>query len=135
MKIWYGFGTEHSMNLVMIGRFRDAPKAETVHGIIKTLTSAVQAEEDAGRLTAGEPIDRYSDEVLRLLGDLGIHNVGPAELEQFLYDVNVKRDGDAIIVTTDEIDVSALWKVLLDNGARVEMYSAHDYPDDHARRA
>jgi rRNA maturation endonuclease Nob1 len=129
MKVWYGFGTEHSMNLVMIGRFRDATTAKTVHGIIEKFTSTIQAEVEAGRLVVGEPSDRYSDEILRLLSDLDIHNVAPAELEQFLYDVSVRRDGDAIVVTTDEIDVQALLKVLLAKGARVEMYSAHDYPD------
>ncbi|EUA59807.1 hypothetical protein I550_2955 [Mycobacterium intracellulare 1956] len=33
------------------------------------------------------------------------------------------------MITTDESDVQALLKVLLDGGARVEVYSAHDYPD------
>jgi len=31
--------------------------------------------------------------------------------------------------STDEIEVSALLKILLDKGARVEVYSAHVYPD------
>ncbi|MFK4189215.1 DUF6375 family protein [Streptomyces sparsogenes] len=128
MKVWYGYGTEHSMNLVMIGRFKDATTAERAHTIIKELTTALQAEEEAGRLTVGEPDDRYSDEVLKLLSDLNIHSVGPRELEQFLYDLTVRRDGSSIVVTTDETDVQALLKVLLDKGARIEVYSAHDYP-------
>lgn len=136
MKVWYGFGTEHSMNLVMIGRFKDAATAETVNDIIEKLTTALQAEEEAGRLTVGEPNDRYSDEVLQLLSDLGIHNVGPAELEQFLYDVSVRRDGDSILVTTDEIDVQALLNVLLAKGTHIEVYSAHEYPGTgHGRGA
>ncbi|MFC9732483.1 DUF6375 family protein [Streptomyces roseolus] len=129
MKVWYGYGTEHSMNLVMIGRFRDAATAERTHALIKKLTAALQAEEDAGRLTVGEPNDRYSDEVLKLLSDLNIHSVGPRELEQFLYDLDTHRDDDSIVVRTDEADVQALVKVLIDKGARVELYSAHDYPD------
>jgi hypothetical protein len=129
MKVWYGFGTEHSTNLVMIGRFRDAATAETANKIIEQFTTALRAEEKAGRLTVGEPNDHYSDEVLRLLTDFGIHSLGPAELEQFLYDVSVRRDGNMIVVTTDEIEVHALLKVLLAKGARVEVYSAHDYPD------
>ena len=125
MKVWYGYGTEHSMNLVMIGRFKDAERA---HVLIKELTTALQAEEEAGRLTVGEPNDRYSDEVLKLLSDLNIHSLGPRELEQFLYDLTVRRDGDSIVVTTDETDVQALLKVFIDKGARVEVYSAHDHP-------
>ncbi|TVZ75658.1 DUF6375 family protein [Streptomyces sp. BK340] len=128
MKVWYGYGTEHSMNLVMIGRFKDATTAERAHAVIKHLTTALQAEEEAGRLTVGEPNDRYSDEVLKLLSDLNIHSIGPRELEQFLYDLTTRRDGDSIVVTTDETDVQALLKVLIDKGARIEVYSAHDHP-------
>ncbi|MFW3469903.1 DUF6375 family protein [Streptomyces microflavus] len=129
MKVWYGYGTEHSMNLVMIGRFKDATTAERTHALIKQLTAALQTEEEAGRLTIGEPSDRYSGQVLKLLGDLNLHSVGPRELEQFLYDLTMRRDGDSIVVTTDENDVQALLKVLIDKGARVEVYSAHDYPE------
>ncbi|MDF3300097.1 DUF6375 family protein [Streptomyces tropicalis] len=128
MKVWYGYGTEHSMNLVMIGRFKDVTSAERAHALIKELTRALQAEEEAGRLIIGEPSDRYSDEVLKLLSDLNIHSIGPRELEQFLYDLTLQRDGDSVVVTTDENDVQALLKVLLDKGARIEVYSAHDYP-------
>ncbi|NEB04262.1 DUF6375 family protein [Streptomyces sp. SID13726] len=128
MKIWSGYGTEHSMNLVMIGRFKDATTAERAHDLIKELTKALQKEKEAGRLTIGEPNDSYSDEVLELLSDLNIHSIGPRELEQFLYDLTLRRDGDSIVVTTDETDVQALLKVLLDKGARIEVYSAHDYP-------
>lgn len=129
MKVWSGYGTEHSMNLVMIGRFKDATTAERTHALIKELTTALQAEREAGRLTVGEPNDRYSDEILKLLGDLNIHSVGPRELEQFLYDLTMRRNDDSIVVTTDETDVQALVKILIDKGARIEMYSAHDYPD------
>lgn len=128
MKVWYGYGTEHSMNLVMIGRFKDASAAERAHTVIKEFTTALQAEEEAGRLIIGESDDRFSDEVLKLLSDLNIHSIGPRELEQFLYDLTMRREGDSIVVTTDETDVQALLKVLLDKGARIEMYSAHDYP-------
>lgn len=129
MKVWYGFGTEHSMNLVMIGRFKDAATAETVNGIIDKFKRAVEADQTAGRLTLGEPTDTYSDEMLSLLVDLNVHSLGPDELEQFLYDVNVRRDGDSIVITTDEIAVEVFLKLMLLKGARVEVYSAHDYPD------
>ncbi|MEW2559683.1 DUF6375 family protein [Streptomyces griseorubiginosus] len=128
MKVWYGYGTEHSMNLVMIGRFKEVSAAERAHAVIKEFTKALQAEEEAGRLIIGEPDDRFSGEVLKLLSDLSIHSIGPRELEQFLYDLTMRREGDSIVVTTDETDVQALLKVLLDKGARIEVYSAHDYP-------
>lgn len=129
MKVWFGFGTEHSMNLVMVGRFEDAATAETVKAVIERFTEAVEAEVDAGRLTVGEPPDSYSDEILDLLTDLNVHSLGPGQLEQFLYDVRVNRDGDSVVVTTDEIEVEAFLKLMLAKGGRIEVYSAHDYPD------
>lgn len=128
MKVWYGFGTEHSMNLVMIGRFRNAATAETVKGIIDQFKTAVEEEQEAGRLVVGEPTESYSDEMLRLMMDLNVSSLGPRELEQFLYDVTVRREGDSIIITTDEIAIEAFMRLLLLNEARVEVYSAHDYP-------
>jgi hypothetical protein len=129
VKIWHGYGTEHSMNLVMIGRFRDTATALTAKDIIDKLTAAARADVDAGRLVVGEPADRYSDEILHLLTELNVHDVGPSELEQFLYELDVTRDDDSIVIKTDETDIQALLKVLLNRGARVEIYSAHYYPD------
>ncbi|GBG38680.1 DUF6375 family protein [Mycobacterium montefiorense] len=129
MKIWYGFGTEHSMDLVMIGRFQDVASAQTAKEVIEKLAAAIRIEEKEDRLIVGEHTDRYSEDLLDLLIELGIHNVKPDELEQFLYDVNVRRRGDSIVITTDEIDVQAFLKIMLNKGARVEVYSRHQHPD------
>jgi hypothetical protein len=128
VKIWNGYGTEHSMNLVMIGQFKDAATAQTALDTIKAATSAVQAELDAGRLAMGEPQDLFTDEMLRTVGDLRMHSIGARELEQFLYDVTLERRGEQLILKTDEVEVQVFVKLLLAHGARVEMYSAHDHP-------
>lgn len=130
MKVWQGYGTEHSMNLVMIGRFDEATEAETALDVIKQAIAVVQTEENEGRLVVGDPVDRYSDEMLRAVSELRMHNIGPRELEQFLYDVTVERHGDRIVFRTDEVEVQAFVKLLLTHGAKVEMFSAHDYPGD-----
>jgi len=38
-------------------------------------------------------------------------------------------EGDKIILTTEESEVSAFFKLMIIKGAKVEIYSAHDYPD------
>lgn len=129
MKIWNGFGSEHSMNLVMIGHFKDATAAETAFDTIKAATDAVQEELDAGRLVMGEPGDKFTDEMLKTVGDLHMHSIGARELEQLLYDVKVERRGDHVVLETDEVEVQVFVKLLLSQGARIEMYSAHDHPD------
>lgn len=129
MKIWTGFGSEHSMNLVMIGRFQEAGKADQVKQIIDRLTEKVMDEEEMPRYDAASRDQRYSEPMLELLLKLRVNTVGPTELAQLRYDVSQEVKDNAIIFKTDEIDISAFMKILIENGARVELYSAHDYPD------
>lgn len=129
MKIWYSYGSEHSMNLVMIGRFNDVGDADKAKQVIEWITAQVDADVKAGLMKVGEPPDRFTMDMLELLGKVSVHSIGPTELEQFAYDVKVKVEANQVVVTTDEIDVSAYLKVLLDKGARVEVYSAHNYPE------
>jgi hypothetical protein len=129
VKLWFGYGSEHSMNLVMIGRFKEAGDAARAKQAIDRLTDHIDAEVGAGRIEVGQPVARYADEMRDLLEDLAVYSIGPAELEQFAYIATVSLDGTEVVVETDEIEVSAFLKVLLDKGARVEVFSAHDYPD------
>jgi hypothetical protein len=129
MKIWYGFGSEHSSNLVMIGRFKEARYAKEAKEIIDRLIEEVRADPEAYSWDAIPPDRRYSNPMHELLSASRIYNVGPTELEQLNYEVDVVVKGNEVVVTTDEIEVSAFLKILLDKGARVEVYSAHVYPD------
>lgn len=134
MKIWYQHGSEHSANLVMIGHFKNAVDATKSKEIIDKLTTQVRAEESNGTRTVGHPSDRYDDAMLDLLAKLNIVSLGPSELEQFLYDVSVRTDHDKVIVTTEELDISAFLKVLFSQGARIEVYSAHNHPESEYGR-
>lgn len=129
MKLWRGFGSEHSMNLVMIGRFKSARDAEKAKELIEHLIEQVSAEPDAYRHDAAPEGHRFTDSMLSLLRAADLYSLGASELEQFSYDATVKVKGSEVIVKTDEVDVSAFLKVLLDKGARIEVYSAHEYPD------
>lgn len=134
MKIWVQHGSEHSANLVMIGHFANVADAMKAKEIIDALTHQVREEESNGTRTIGHRSERYGDEMLDLLGKLDIGSIGPSELEQFSYEVDIKAEGNDLILTTEELDISAFLKVMFLNGARVELYSAHDYPDSvHGR--
>jgi hypothetical protein len=118
----------------MIGRFKDGGDAAKAKQVIEWLTEQVNTEVEAGLIELGERAERYTDGMLDLLGKVNIHSIGPTELEQFAYDVTVKVENNQVVMTTEEIDVSAFMKVLLDMGARVEVYSAHYYPEtEHGR--
>lgn len=134
MKIWYGYGSEHSMNLVMVGHFKQIADAEKAKEILDSLAESVSADIDNGVLEAGNPPQRYSDRMMDLLKKANIYIIGANEFEQFAYDYRLKLDGSKVVLTTDESDVSAFLKVLVHQGAKVEVYSAHDYPDtEHGR--
>lgn len=130
MKIWHGYGSEHSMNLVMIGRFKEANHAAAAQEAIELLTAQVNADTAAKRMEIGEPTDRYSDEMLLLLRRLKLSTIGPGELVQFAYDCSIETDDNRLELRTDESDVSAFLKVLIEREARIELYSTHHYPDD-----
>ena len=71
---------------------------------------------------------------MELLGKLEVHTIASGELDQFRYDFSIRAAQEKVIIKTDEVDVSALWKVLIDRGAKVEMFSAHAHPkEDDAR--
>jgi len=127
MKIWNGYGSEHSMRLVMIGHFKTARDAETAKELIDRLTDRANVEY-AERDLEEDRERRFSDELLNLLRNSELYSMGSVEFEQFTYDVQVRLQGKDVVVTTQEIEVSAFLKVLVDRGARVEVYSGHHYP-------
>lgn len=125
MKIWNTYGSEHSMNLVMIGSFKDVASAEEAKAAIDQVTEFVRDQPDRSL----EGSERYSPELMDLVMSLKIHTIAPHEFEQFSYDHRWKVEGNLVKLTTDEADVSAILKLLIDMGAKVEIYSAHDYPN------
>ena len=130
MKIWNGYGSEHSMNLVLIGRFKRVQDAEKVEKDIDKLR-AQASKDDSHTISFVEPEDqRFSDDMLSLLHSLKLNTLGPADLGQLVSDYQLRRESDRITVTTDEAEVSAFVKLFIEAGAKVEVFSAHDYPSD-----
>ena len=117
------------MNLVMIGKFDEDREASQAFAAIKQIMERAGADVKSGLLEVGDPPDRYTNAMMKLAEDMRLYSLHPAEFEQFVYDVAVDLEDDKIVITTDEADVSAFLKILVDRGARVEVYSAHDHTD------
>ncbi|MDO4706508.1 MAG: DUF6375 family protein [Comamonadaceae bacterium] len=133
MKIWNGYGSEHSMNLVLIGKFKKIQDAQKVEDSINKLSEQVLRDESDSLIFDPDPKDmRFSEEMRSLLRSLSLYTLGPAELSQFSLDHRLEREDKSIIITTDEADISAFLKLFIQSGAKVEVFSAHDYPDDSA---
>jgi hypothetical protein len=42
----------------------------------------------------------------------------------------VERSGADLVLRTEEVDVAGFLKIMIDGGAKVEVYSAHVHPDE-----
>lgn len=125
MKIWHSHGTEHSMNLVMLGRFKSEADAEAIERMLNKLKDELREN-----LSVGDSGRRYPEAAMRILNDLKCFSLTPPELEQFLFDVSVRRDGSTLRLWTDESEVSAFIKLMVDGGAKVEVFSNHHHEDE-----
>jgi hypothetical protein len=134
MKVWSGYGSEHSMNLVMIGTFKQANDAKDAKDLIDNMAAKILDERDKSPNDESLKEGRFSREMLDFLVASKLNTIGPTELEQFTYEVGAKVNGNRVELWTDEADVSAFIKLLVERGAKVEVYSAHDYPDERKAR-
>ena len=117
------------MNLVLIGQFKEIREAKEVESLFNEVTEQVRAEDSDSTTDITDGRERFSDAILALLEKHKIYSLAPAELEQFIYDAKITREDKTIKITTEEADVSAFIKLFIANSAKVEIYSAHDYPD------
>jgi len=124
MKIWQSYGSEHSSNLVMIGHFKSAADAQETQKLIEELKEGLRGKSDVGISR-----DRFDDEIWELLKKTHCYSLAPYELEQFQYDFYTRVNENKIILTTEEYEVSGFFMLMVINGAKVEVFSAHDYPD------
>ena len=132
MKIWQGYGSEHSMNLVLIGKFKEAIEAERTKLLVEMISEQAGKENAYDISRAPDEDQRFSQPMLGILQANKVYSLAPAELEQFVSDHHIVIDKKELKITTDEADVSGFIKILIDAGARVELYSAHDYPDEES---
>ena len=63
MKIWTSYGAEHSLNLVIIGHFKDAIEAEEFESLVSSLTNFLMNDSDFD-----VDSDRFSSGMLDYLG-------------------------------------------------------------------
>lgn len=125
MKIWYGYGSEHSSNLVLIGKFKTSADAKKTQGLINELASRLTEE-----YNIDYPRERFPEDVGNTLRELNCYILSPSDLKSFLYDCRTDLDKNTLTLNTNDSDIGGLIKLMVDRGAKVEVYSAHDYPDE-----
>jgi hypothetical protein len=128
MKIWKGYGSEHSSNLVMIGRFKSELDAAKAKRIIDRIQEQVNVDVKARLMSESDPPQRFTGHIMELFKAVEIYIIAPGELSQFNYEFSVEQQGDSVVLTTEEYDVSAFLKILVHGGAKVEVFSRHNFP-------
>ncbi|MEO3862086.1 DUF6375 family protein [Acrocarpospora sp. B8E8] len=132
MKIWHSYGSEHSMDLVLIGKFETVSGAEAAierMEALKALAKIERSDDDWRRRDERMP-DPLVDELRRLK----LYELGRSDVDIYAFDHSVQRDGSTIRVWTEESEVQGFLKVLLHLGARVEVFSRHDWNEDGTPR-
>ncbi len=132
MKIWQGFGSEHSYRLVMIGQFADAHSARAVAEKFERLAEVAEgAWPDEGW---GQPSERLEAGLREALYEFKLYDLGRSDVDNFVFEHSVHVDGNQIRIDTDEGEVQGFLKVLIDAGAKVEVFSGHNWNDDGTPR-
>ena len=133
MKVWVGYGSEHSSNLVIIGKFSTPKKAEDALQLLNEASHIAQSDADAGRLKAGSVLNEFTEAQMDLFRRTNL-SLNHGDPEQLLYEFHTKQDGDKLVITTEEYDVNVFVKLLLHGEAKIEVYSAHDYGGPYGRQ-
>lgn len=123
MKIWKSFSCEHSAKLRIIGKFKSAKDAQEAAESFNRLLKVEEREPKGDRI--------YSDEIAEVCREYNLGWLSEHDPQQLDFFDEIKAIGDRIEVKTDEVEIQVLLKVLLQRGARVELYSGHAYPEEY----
>ena len=126
MKIWKSFSAEHSAKLRIVGTFKTTEDLEETRQIIEELTDEVMKQDVSTQLKA-----KYTDEIMNIIKNHNgyCHSLGEEDLMNFTHVHNISYNDRTIEINTDELDIQGLLKVILSNGAKIEIYSKHNYPN------
>ena len=126
MKIWKSFSAEHSAKLRIVGTFKTTSDLEETRRIIEELTDEVMKQDVSTQQRA-----QYTDEIMNIVRNHNgyCHSLGEEDLMNFTHAHNISYNDKMIEINTDELDIQGLLKVILSNGAKIEIYSKHNYPN------
>ncbi len=131
MKVWFGHGSEHSAAIVMIGEFKTAEEAESVQRLIDEISGQASDDYSNDIVKHWSKNERYSDETEDRLHQRDLHFLSPSDIADFaLNQPNIEKKGKELHFWTDDVEIGGFIKLMVNKGARVQVYSAHNYPGD-----
>lgn len=133
MRIWHSYGSEHSMDLVLVGTFETVSGAEAAAEAMKTLKDTAEAEWSDDNWSRRD--ERMPSELVAELAKLSLYDMGRTDVDIYAFDHSVEQAKSVVRVRTEESDVQGFLKVLIGFGARVEVFSRHNWNDDGTPRS
>jgi hypothetical protein len=132
VRIWYSYGSEHSMDLVLIGTFETASGAEAAIERMKALKALAEAEWSDDDWRSQD--ERMPASLVAELVNMELYEMGRSDVDIYAFEYSATRDGATVRIRTEESDVQGFLKVLIHLGARVEVFSRHQWNDDGTPR-
>ena len=131
MKVWTGYGTEHSANLVIVGKFKNIKDAQEAKDIIDGLSTIISEGIREGILSEHDGLENgeFSDEQMDFFRQFNLMDYSYADMSSFLYEFNSTLEGSKLIITTEDLVTNGLINTLISKSAKIEIYSAHHYKD------
>lgn len=117
MKIWQGYGGEHSANLHIVGVFDSAEKASKALKVILGIKEGITLEE-AEKL---EQKHEVSDALLDVLNKLNFLQCAPYHPRQLHYEFKHNLDGNRLEIQTEELAIEAFTTPMLYFGAKISI--------------
>lgn len=132
MRIWQSYGSEHSMDLMLVGTFETVGGAEAAierMEALKGLAEAAWSDDDWRSFD-----ERMPDTLWEELKKLKLYEMGRPDIDIYAFEHSIERKGSTVRVWTEESDVQGFLKVLIHLGARVEVFSRHHWNEDGTPR-
>lgn len=117
MKIWKSFSSEHSAKLRITGTFKTIKDANDAATAFNELLEKRVVEDESYP---------FPKEISEVMNKYQVYlNRSAVEDLDYIYPLDV--DGKKIVVETDDFAIQALSQVFVRYGAKIEIYSRHDY--------
>lgn len=127
MKIWTSYSSEHSSQIRIIGRFKTKDALESFKDSFEQMKQLVADNYDE----CFNESDMFPIQILDQLGNDRINHAGTIaahDLLDFANEMSTSFKDKTIIIKSNESNWSGVIKMLVDSGAKIEMFSEHDYP-------
>lgn len=127
MKVWTSYSSEHSSRIRIIGRFKSKDALGSFKDSFEQMKQLVSDNYDE----CFNESDKFPVEILDQLGNGTINHSGTIaahDLLDFANEMTTEFGDDAVTIKSNESNWAGVIKMLIDAGAKVEMFSEHEYP-------